>query len=88
LLLSQKFNFYRPSPWIKDSSKAGKVNYKAAYGKWGLYPMTIKKFCNMVKNFPLNIICQSTRYSPINFSRIPIIGEFLTLHVQFILKKQ
>jgi len=87
LVLSRKYSIYKPSPWIENSFQNEEVKYSTAYGKWGLFPITIKRFYELINMLPLEIIRQATRYSFIDFSRIPIIGEFLTLHVQFIIKK-
>lgn len=87
LVLSRKHSFYKPSSWIKNASQNDGEKYSTAFGNWGLYPITIKRCISFIKRVPFEIICQATRYSSIDFSRIPILGEFLTLHVQFIVRK-
>jgi SAM-dependent methyltransferase len=61
--------------------------YETAFGNWGLYIMTIRKMRNLIENSNFIIFDQTTKWLPINFSRIPILGEFFTWHVQFILRK-
>jgi len=63
-------------------------DFETAFGNWGLYVMTIKKMRNLINNSNFQIIDQSTKWLPVNFSKMPFFGEFLTWHVQFILKKK
>lgn len=60
-------------------------SYDDEYGK--LYIMTISKAKNLIRESKLKIINISTRHCPINFSKIPFLNEFLTWHVEFLLKK-
>ena len=60
-------------------------SFKNAYGNWGLYKMTIKYGRQLINNSGFKILDQSTKWIPMNFSQIPIIGEFLTWHIQFLL---
>ncbi len=62
-------------------------DYQVAFGNWGLYIMTIKKMRQLISNSKFILLDQSTKWLPINFSKIPLIGEFLTWHVQFIIRK-
>lgn len=57
------------------------------YQSWGLYKLTIAQVIHIVRQIGLKIIDISPRYLPINTARWPILGEFLTWHVQFLLKK-
>lgn len=66
--------------------KAG--SFRSTYDGFGLYQMTIHKFRNLVKDTDLIIFNSSTRYFPISFVRWPIIGEVLTWHAQFLLRKR
>lgn len=63
------------------------TGFDTSFGNWGLYPTTIKKATRLIKTGKLKIIDISTRFSPINFAKIPLFNEFLTWHVEFILKK-
>ncbi len=62
-------------------------NYQSAFGQWGLYRRTIRGVRRLVGNAGLEIQSVSTRYMPFNFAALPVIGEFLTWHVQFILTR-
>jgi SAM-dependent methyltransferase len=62
-------------------------NYDTSFGNWGLYPTTIKKVLRLVKFNKLKIIDITTRFSPLNFAKIPIFNELLTWHVEFIVQK-
>lgn len=62
-------------------------SFEKAYDNWGLYPLTIKKAKNELKNSNLIIVDQSTKWMPINFSKFNLLNEFLTWHVQFLLVK-
>jgi len=73
----RKFGRISPTP----------TSFKSAYNNWGLYKMTIEKANNLIVNAGFSIIDQSTKWSPINFSKIPVIGEFFTWHVQYLLRK-
>lgn len=62
-------------------------NYHTSYGNWGLFPTTIQKVLKLVKRNNLKIIDITTRFSPLNFAKVPIFNEILTWHVEFILQK-
>ena len=87
IYLSQKVQLYKQSPWLDNNSEVNRIDFSSAYGRWGLYPITISMVKKMAMHLPLKIITQTTRYSPINFSKIPMLREFLTWHVQFVFKK-
>lgn len=63
------------------------TSYSNAYGRSGLNKMTIKTVKKLIKDSNFEIIDQSTKWFPINLSRIPIINELLTWHIQFLLRK-
>mgnify|MGYP001172384736 FL=1 len=62
-------------------------SYSSAYTNWGLYRTTIKNVKEQIRVSGFEIIDQSTKWFPLDFSKIPLIGEVLTWHVQFLLKK-
>jgi SAM-dependent methyltransferase len=64
------------------------ATFEDAYGEWGLYRRTISGVRGDIEAASLTILDQSTRYLPVDFSRIPVLSEFLTWHVQFILEKR
>jgi SAM-dependent methyltransferase len=61
--------------------------FATCFGEWGLYPLTIRKVRQMLDETGFQIINVSVRFLPFNVARIPILGEFLTWHVQFLMRK-
>lgn len=61
--------------------------YIQSYKGGGLYKRTINQVNSMIGRSHFTIVEQSTRWFPIDFSKLGWIGEFLTWHVQFLLKK-
>jgi SAM-dependent methyltransferase len=61
--------------------------FATCFGDWGLYPLSIRRAQRLIKEAGLEVVHISTRFFPINFARLPWLGEFLTWHVQFILNK-
>jgi len=59
--------------------------YNDSYGK--LYIITIRKAKKLIADAGLKIIRTKTRFSWINFSKIPLLNEVMTWHVEFYLKK-
>lgn len=59
--------------------------YDDVYGK--LYIRRIGQVKRIIKDNKLKIKSISTRMLPINFARIPLLNEFLTWHVEFLLEK-
>jgi SAM-dependent methyltransferase len=76
------------SSWQTDKYPTCPSGFDRAFGNWGLYPRTIRQVEEILSALPLDVIHRSTRWLPIDFSGIPILGEFLTWHVQFILRKR
>jgi SAM-dependent methyltransferase len=87
LKFAQKRKIYGDASWLKTRHTDFPIGYHDAYGGWGLYPRTIKEVNQLLKELPCEIINRSTRWLPIDFSGIPIFGEFLTWHVQFLIRK-
>lgn len=63
-------------------------SYATSCGKWGLYPLTIRRARQLFAEAGLKIRHESTRFLPFNVARLPWLGEFLTWHVQFVLSKE
>jgi SAM-dependent methyltransferase len=61
--------------------------YATCFGDYGLYPITIRRARRMLSGAGWQIESVSTRFLPLNVARIPLIGEFLTWHVQFVVRK-
>jgi SAM-dependent methyltransferase len=62
-------------------------DFSGAFGAWGLYPRTIRGVRRQLDALGFITCDQSTRYLPINVSRVPWLSEFLTWHVQFLIQK-
>ena len=60
-------------------------SYNDEYGR--LYIMTISKAKSLIRDSRLRIIGISTRHFPVNFANVPLLSEFLTWHVEFLLQK-
>ena len=83
----QKFNPLAKYAWIEEDYSVDPHSFSSSHGQWGLYRRTILQVRRLLSHSKLRLIDQSTRLSPINVSRIPFLGEFLTWHVQFLLEK-
>jgi len=66
--------------------KAKSHKYDDVYGK--LHIRTIRLVKGLIKNNGLRVKSITTRMSPVNFAKIPVLNEFLTWHVEFIIEKQ
>ncbi|MEM2001782.1 MAG: class I SAM-dependent methyltransferase [Candidatus Methanomethylicaceae archaeon] len=78
-----------PPDWVVKIYKPSisSLSFSDIYQGWGLSKLTITKAIQIVQLVGLEIIDISPRYLPINTARWPILGELLTWHVQFLLKK-
>ena len=63
-------------------------SFAGIYEDWGLYVMTIGKARRFIGQRQFDLVDQSTRYLPYGFDRWPGVGEFLTWHVQFLLRRR
>ena len=85
--VSRRCEVHSGQRWYKEIFTPDVKSFKTAFGNWGLYPLTIKKMAKIFNEFPIRVIDRSTRWIPLDFSGIPILGEILTWHVQFIIQK-
>jgi ubiquinone/menaquinone biosynthesis C-methylase UbiE len=69
-------------------SGAQSTGYATAFGEWGLYPRTIRQVRRLATQAKLVIQNMSTRFLPVNLAALPIVGEFLTWHVEFLLSRE
>ena len=83
----RKRNKFKKLVWLNERMSMSPASYAASFGSWGLYRMTIRKTRQMMRQLPFDILDCSTRLLPINTAVIPILGEFLTWHVQFLARK-
>ena len=72
--------------WALRFSNYRVDSFANCFGSWGLYPLSIRRAKRLIKEAGLKIVHLSTRFFPLNVARLPWLGEFLTWHVQFILK--
>jgi SAM-dependent methyltransferase len=62
-------------------------SFAKLYQDWGLFKMTVAKARHLIDVSGLEMLNISTRYLPVSFIRWPVLGEVLTWHAQFLLKK-
>ena len=83
------FHYFGEKMAIRLARKFYKVksysSYNDEYGK--LYIMTISKARRLIRDSGLRIISISTRHFPINVAKAPLLNEFLTWHVEFLLQR-
>jgi SAM-dependent methyltransferase len=79
----------RVPDWVRDlyPVRDDAESFAELFTGWGLFRMTIRKFRRMLRTSPLRCLDMSTRYLPVSFIRWPWIGEVLTWHAQFLLRK-
>ncbi len=64
------------------------ASFSQAFESWGLFPLTIKQARRLIREAGFKTLDISARYMPVNVSRLPLIGEFLTFYVQFLLQRE
>ena len=79
---------YHPD-WIQEIYQVEQTpdSFAGIYADWGLYVMTVGKAQRLIAQTPLTLLDMSTRYMPMSFIRWPLLGEVLTWHAQFLLRK-
>lgn len=78
---------FRDRQWLQERYPEAPDSFEQAFGDWGLYPLTITKVEKLLREIPVQVLERSTRWLPLDFSGIPLLREFLTWHVQFLLRK-
>ncbi len=73
--------------WQKELVTEGRM-YSSAYKGFGLHRVTIRAVRKWLAQTRLETIDVSTRFSPINTASWPLIGEALTWHAEFLLRKR
>lgn len=78
-----------PPNWVTTtySPSSSPSSFADIYQGWGLFKLTIAKAMRIISCSGMEIIDISPRYLPVNTARWPLLGEFLTWHVQFLLRK-
>ncbi len=62
-------------------------SYSRAYHGFGLHRVTIAAAKRWIADAGWDVVSLSTRFSPVNTALWPLIGEFLTWHAEFLLRK-
>lgn len=65
----------------------GKWTYDNLGGNWGLYRVTISQARRHLIESGFVIDSVSTKFSPVSFARVPLLGEVLTWYVEFLATK-
>lgn len=75
--------------WAQKLYKVAETptSFASTYDDWGLFVMTIAKAQRLIHASGLELINLSTRYLPVSVIRWPLLGELLTWHAQFLLRK-
>lgn len=74
--------------WALRLSRHKAASFATGFDGFGLYPLSIRGMRKLISEAGLGIRHQSTRFVPLDLSRIPLLGEFLTWHVQFLIVRQ
>jgi len=78
---------FRNRLWLQERYLETPDSFAHAWGDWGLYPLSIGRVEELLRGIPIQVLERSTRWLPVDFSGIPLLREFLTWHVQFLLRK-
>lgn len=75
--------------WVSDlyPVHSAAASFSDLFTGWGLFRMTVRKFRRLLRGTRLRRLDMSTRYLPVSFIRWPLVGEVLTWHAQFLLRK-
>jgi SAM-dependent methyltransferase len=79
-----------PPEWVHRVQQAPDRprTFENLYRGWGLYRMTIRRMRRLLASSRFDLVDVSTRYLPFSFVRWPLLGELLTWHAQFLLRKR
>lgn len=88
LWVARRRGLFKKEKWLQEKFPTNPASFATAYGTWGLYKLTIARINKEIRQMPFEVLERSTRWMPIDFSGIPLLGEFLTIHVQFLLCKK
>jgi SAM-dependent methyltransferase len=72
--------------WQREIVSDGSA-YSRAYHGFGLHRVTIAAAQRWIEQTGWELVDLSTRFSPVNTARWPLLGEFLTWHAEFLLRK-
>lgn len=88
LWIAKRRGVFKGQKWLEEKYPTKPSSFQDAFGTWGLYRLTIEDIRKEIQRIPVELLECSTRWLPIDFSGVPILGEFLTWHVQFLLRKK
>jgi SAM-dependent methyltransferase len=71
--------------WALRLSRHKAASFATSFDSFGLYPLSIRRVRELVFECGFEIKNQSTRFLPFDLSWIPLLGEFVTWHIQFLL---
>ena len=72
--------------WQREIVTEGSA-YDRAYHGFGLRRVTIASVRQCMAQTDWELVDLDTRFSPVNTARWPVLGEFLTWHAEFLLRK-
>lgn len=83
------FHYFGEKAAIKLARKFYKVRSRFSYDDehGRLYIMTIARAKKLIRECGLKIIHVSTRHFPVNLAKIPIFNEFLTWHIELLIRR-
>ena len=79
---------YAQQEWMEQYVSSSPTSYTTSFGSWGLYRMTIMWVKREIKKFHWDLIDCSARFFPVNPTLLPVMGELLTWHAQFLVQKK
>jgi SAM-dependent methyltransferase len=86
LTVAQWRRWWKKWDWIPSCYPNSFSSFTRAFGAYGLYPLTIRQVRRLIIQTGFQIIHQGVRFLPLNVSKIPVLGELLTWHVEFLLR--
>ncbi len=88
---------FSPFHWLGERAALRVYNWRhretpvtsmsTAYGEYGLHKRTIAGMRRLLRGYPLELMDLSARWMWLNPARVPLLGEVLTWHVQFLLRR-
>lgn len=86
LAIGRHQRWWGSSDWVPTHFDVRPTSFSDAFGLYGLYPITIKKVRSLVEQTGFQVRHYGPRFMSANLANIPILGEVLTWHVEFILE--
>ncbi|MCS7251518.1 MAG: class I SAM-dependent methyltransferase [Anaerolineae bacterium] len=86
LKIARRWRWWGRGAWISARCPTAPESFARAFGDYGLYPITIRKARALFHKAGLQVDYQGVRFLPLNLSKVPVLGEILTWHVEFVLR--